>query len=81
MLTNLVEGGGFTCIKCNMYWPESVGDTKRFGDIEVQLFDKAEVNIDNIRDIRLVSQWGGSANKGGGGHRKIKFGFFFLHRL
>ena len=43
MLTNLVEGGGFTCIKCNMYWPESVGDTKRFGDIEVQLFDKAEV--------------------------------------
>ena len=47
MLTNLVEGGGFTCIKCNMYWPESVGDTKRFGDIEVQLFDKAEVRKPN----------------------------------
>ena len=45
MLTNLVEGGGFTCIKCNKYWPEAVGDTKRFGDIEVQLFDKAEVRI------------------------------------
>ena len=47
MLTNLVEGGGFTRIKCNMYWPEFVGDTKtkRFGDIEVQLFDKAEVKF------------------------------------
>ena len=44
MLTNVVEGGGMSCLKCNMYWPESVGDTKRFGDIEVQLFDKAEVH-------------------------------------
>ena len=50
MLTNLVEGGGFTCIKCNMYWPESVGDTKRFGDIEVQLFDKAEVMDEAYKD-------------------------------
>jgi protein tyrosine phosphatase len=47
MLTNLVEGSRFTCIKCNKYWPESVGDTKRFGNIEVQLFDKAEVCTPN----------------------------------
>ena len=52
MLTNLVEGGGFTCIKCNKYWPESVGDTKRFGDIEVQLFDKAEVRTPHTAQLQ-----------------------------
>eukprot|EP00092_Neocalanus_flemingeri_P024839 GFUD01026935.1.p1 GENE.GFUD01026935.1~~GFUD01026935.1.p1 ORF type:complete len:479 (-),score=121.39 GFUD01026935.1:192-1628(-) len=54
MLTNLVEGGGFTCIKCNMYWPESVGDTKRFGDIEVQLFDKAEAPNYIVRKLDVT---------------------------
>lgn len=42
MLTNLVEGCGYPSLKCALYWPDTVGDTRRFGDIEVQLFDKAE---------------------------------------
>lgn len=42
MLTNLVEGSGYPSLKCALYWPDTVGDTRRFGDIEVQLFDKAE---------------------------------------
>jgi len=54
MLTNLVEGGGFTCIKCNKYWPEAVGDTKRFGDIEVQLFDKAEAPNYIVRKLDVT---------------------------
>ena len=44
MLTNVVEGTErFTSIKCNKYWPDNVGDSKKFGDLKVQLFDKAEV--------------------------------------
>lgn len=46
MLTSLVEGVGadrVQCVKCNKYWPDNVGDSKKFGDIQVQLFDKAEV--------------------------------------
>jgi len=37
MLTNLVEGIGFNSIKCARYWPEIVGDTKRFNDLKVQV--------------------------------------------
>jgi len=54
MLTNLVEGDRFTCIKCNMYWPEAVGDSKRFGDIEVQLFDKAEAPNYIVRKLDVT---------------------------
>ena len=43
MLTNLVEGHGFNCIKCDMYWPAQLGDRKRYNDIDIQLFDAAEV--------------------------------------
>lgn len=42
MLTNLVEGHGFNHVKCNMYWPDDVGGTKWYNDLEVQLFDSAE---------------------------------------
>jgi len=42
MLTNLVEGHGFNCIKCDMYWPAQLGDRKRYNDIDIQLFDAAE---------------------------------------
>jgi len=42
MLTNLVEGCGFPSLKCALYWPDKVGDCRRFGDLEVQLFDCAE---------------------------------------
>ena len=43
MLTNLVEGLGFQSTKCSLYWPELVGNTRRFGqDIEVQLYDCQE---------------------------------------
>jgi len=62
MLTNLVEGGGFTCIKCNMYWPESVGDTKRFGDIEVQLFDKAEAPNYIVRKLDVTHRGAGQGS-------------------
>ena len=45
MLTNVVEGTErFTSIKCNKYWPDNVGDAKKFGDLKVQLFDRAEVS-------------------------------------
>ena len=53
MLTNVVEGGGMSCLKCNMYWPEAVGVTKRFGDIEVQLFDKSEVHSHHTKKYVL----------------------------
>ena len=44
MLTNVVEGTDrFTSIKCNKYWPDNVGDSRKFGDLKVQLFDRAEV--------------------------------------
>ena len=43
MLTNLVEGCGFSSNKCNLYWPEKVGDMKRVGDLEIRLFDQSEV--------------------------------------
>jgi len=62
MLTNLVEGGGFTRIKCNMYWPESVGDTKRFGDIEVQLFDKAEAPNYIVRKLDVTHRGSGECS-------------------
>ena len=46
MLTNVVEvhQDRFTSIKCNKYWPDSIGDAKKFGDLKVQLFDRAEVS-------------------------------------
>ena len=48
MLTSVVEAATnrpdrIKCIKCNKYWPDNVGDTKKFGDLQVQLFDRAEV--------------------------------------
>ena len=43
MLTNLVEGCGLSNKKCNLYWPEKVGDIKRVGDLEIRLFDQSEV--------------------------------------
>ncbi len=39
MLTNLVEGFGFGTVKCCQYWPATVGEVKRFRDLEVQLYD------------------------------------------
>ena len=46
MLTNVVEvTDRFTSIKCNKYWPDNVGDAKKFGDLKVQLFDRAEVSV------------------------------------
>ena len=45
MLTCMVEGRDqFTTVKCNKYWPDMVGDTGRYGDIQVQLFDQQEVS-------------------------------------
>ena len=48
-MVSVVEGVGsrdrVQCVKCNKYWPDNVGDTKKFGDLQVQLFDRAEVDI------------------------------------
>ena len=41
-LTNCTEGSGLHSVKCNKYWPDNVGDSRKFGDIQVQLFDRAE---------------------------------------
>ena len=55
MLTNVVEGTDrFTLIKCNKYWPDNVGDSKKFGDIQVQLFDRAEVSY-NISPPDIIN--------------------------
>ena len=46
MLTSCVEtsdSGMGSLVKCSKYWPDNVGDTRKFGDIQVQLFDRAEV--------------------------------------
>lgn len=51
MLTSVVEAAnrsdgstvGLQYVKCNKYWPDNVGDSKKFGDMQVQLFDRAEV--------------------------------------
>ena len=45
MLTNLVEGCGLSSLKCSKYWPDGLGNVKRFGEVEVQLFDEAEVRV------------------------------------
>ena len=54
MLTSVVEGVGngpdrIQCVKCNKYWPDNIGDTKKYGDIQVQLFDRAEVSLQGVR--------------------------------
>jgi len=57
MLTSLVEGVGadrVQCVKCNKYWPDNVGDSKKFGDIQVQLFDKAEAPNYCVRKLDVT---------------------------
>ncbi len=39
MLTNLVEGFGFGSLKCSQYWPEDVGGTSKYRDLQVLLYD------------------------------------------
>ena len=51
MLTCVVEGRDqFTTVKCNKYWPDMVGDTGRYGDIRVQLFDQQEVRKQKLKN-------------------------------
>ena len=57
MLTNLVEGLGFQSTKCSLYWPELVGNTRRFGqDIEVQLYDCQEAPDYLVRKLDISKQ-------------------------
>ena len=56
MLTNLVEGLGFHSTKCSQYWPEMVGNTKRFNDIEVQLYDCQEAPDYLVRKLDISKQ-------------------------
>ena len=49
MLTSCVEtsdSGIGGMVKCSKYWPDNVGDVRKFGDIQVQLFDRAEVRTE-----------------------------------
>jgi len=62
MLTNLVEGCGINCVKCSKYWPDSLGDIKRFGHIQVQLFDVAEAPNYIVRKLDVAhTRLGGSS--------------------
>ena len=63
MLTNVVEvTDRFTSIKCNKYWPDSIGDAKKFGDLKVQLFDRAEAPNYCVRKLD-VTKVGGVAGE------------------
>jgi hypothetical protein len=42
MLTAVVESCG---IKCNAYWPDVVGDSRKYNQLTIQLFDIAEVEL------------------------------------
>ena len=59
MLTNLIEGLGFHSTKCSQYWPELVGNTRRFGgsspdsQIEVQLYDCQEAPDYLVRKLDI----------------------------
>lgn len=56
MLTNLVEGLGFHSNKCSQYWPDLVGNTRRFHDIEVQLYDCQEAPDYLVRKLDVSRQ-------------------------
>lgn len=54
MLTNLVEGFGFHSVKCSQYWPPIVGGTRRFHDMEVQLYDCQEAPDYLVRKLDVT---------------------------
>lgn len=60
MLTRLVEGYGFNSVKCSQYWPsEPAGSKRRFGQLEVHLYD-AQESSPSIRCLLFDwSQWFG----------------------
>jgi len=61
MLTNLVEGCGYPSLKCALYWPDKVGDSRRFGDLEVQLFDSAEAPHYIVRKLDVTHKREGTS--------------------
>ncbi len=65
MLTRLVEGLGFHSQKCTKYWPSNVGDSMRFRDIEVQLYDCQEAPDYIVRklDVSKMDGIGNSNNR------------------
>ncbi len=48
----VVEGFGFNSVKCAMYWPELVGDVKRFADLEVQVTISSKFYDRNFLKLR-----------------------------
>ena len=56
MLTNLVEGMGYHSTKCSQYWPTLVGNTCRFHDIEVQLYDSQDAPDYVVRKFDVSRQ-------------------------
>jgi len=62
MLTNCTEGSGLHSVKCNKYWPDNVGDSRKFGDIQVQLFDRAEAPNYCVRKLDVTKCRGAGAD-------------------
>lgn len=57
MLTSCVEtsdSGMGGMVKCSQYWPDNVGDIRKFGDIQVQLFDRAEAPNYCVRKLDVT---------------------------
>ncbi|XP_023323716.1 tyrosine-protein phosphatase 17 [Eurytemora carolleeae] len=50
MLTAVLESCG---IKCNTYWPDILGDTRKYNDISIQLLDIAEAPTYVVRKFDL----------------------------
>ena len=41
-LVTAIKGLGFNANKCSQYWPDMIGSSRRYQDIEVQLYDRQE---------------------------------------
>ncbi len=70
MLTRTMEGFGFGSIKCAQYWPASVGVHRRFGNIQVQLYDEQQASDYIVRKLDVNRRFsgirvGGSSNAPG----------------
>lgn len=53
MLTAVVESCG---IKCNAYWPDGVGDSRKYNQLSIQLFDIAEAPNYVVRKFDVLNK-------------------------
>jgi len=56
MLTQIFEGLGFNANKCSQYWPNMVGSSKRYSDIEIQLYDRQEAPTYIVHKLDISKQ-------------------------